>query len=118
VRGFASLLFAVALAAHFGPAGAPSLGTPYRCADELGLGRHAGAHVLYLSAVMGATQTEAAKDGSGRSAGPHSSRVVAVADGRALRPTSTWASRCGAACTPASRLGLPGHPSTAPPLQA
>ena len=118
VRGFVSLLFAAALAAHLGPAGAPSLGGGPTCADEAGVGDSGRSHLLYPAAVLGVTQAEAKTDGRERTGGTASRRVAPQAGTNPAHVGADGTPRVARPSVPGWLLGLVGHPTTAPPLQA
>lgn len=118
MRGFISLLFAAALAAHLGPAGAPSLGTSPACAGEVGVGGLAGEYVLYPAAALGATRAETLTDGRERSGGSGPRRALPEIRPSAPRIAAGAPDERPDARTPSSLQGFPGHPTTAPPIQA
>lgn len=118
MRGFISLLFAAALAAHLGPAGAPSLGPSPTCGDAVGIGGRAGEHILYPAAALGAPQAESTSDGRERTGGAVPRRALSETRTPAPQVAAGAARRYPDARTPPSLQGFPGHPATAPPLAA
>ena len=118
MRGFLSLLFAAALAAHLGPAGAPSLGAAPACADESGVGGRGGIHVVFSAPALGTPQAEATSDTRERTNGPGPRR--AATSGSAVAPSALSGDAPDATgeSTPFALLGFPANPTTAPPFQA
>jgi hypothetical protein len=88
------------------------------CADQVGVGGHAGGHGLYRATALGATQVEATTDGRERTGRTEPRRGGPEAGADAPRVIGGGSSQPSEACTPASLLGLSGHLATAPPLQA